>query len=325
MSRRHFLLIAAVAAFVAFAGLTVPGVQAAGYPEKTVRVVIPFPAGAAADNAMRVVAIKLSAELRQPVIIDNRPSVPGIQSVAMAPADGYTLLLGAGSSMVTAPLLSSKLVYHPTRDFAPVGRVLINVPILTTHPSLGVRSVKELVALAKTKPGRLDYSSSGAGSPGHLAMEMFQTMTGTHMVHIPYKGGAPAVNELMGGHVHLGINALPSVAPHVKQGRLVPLAVASAKRSPALPDVPTLAEAGVPGFEYDIWYALFAPARTPPEIVAKLSTALQRALADPEVNRQLVEQGAEPAPMTSEELARFIKDDTARWSKVIKERNLKIY
>jgi tripartite-type tricarboxylate transporter receptor subunit TctC len=296
----------------------------AGYPEKLVRVVVPFPAGAAADVAMRLVAVKMAADLRQPVIIDNRPGVPGIQSVAAAPADGHTLLLGAGSGMVTGPLLMTKLAYSPTRDFTPVGRVLINVPVLTTHPSLGVRSVKELVALAKQKPGRLDYSTSGSGSPGHLAMELFQQMTGTSMVQIPYKGGAPAVTELVGGHVQLGINAVPSVVPYIRSGKLVALAVASAKRSKAMPEVPTIAEAGIPGFEYEIWYGLFAPVRTPPDVVARVSAALLAALNDPEVARQLIDQGAEPAPTTPQDLARFMKDDTARWAKVIRERNLKI-
>lgn len=294
------------------------------YPDKLLRIVVPFPPGAAADSAMRVVAAKMAADLRQPVIIDNRPGAAGIQSVAVAPADGYTLLLGAGSGMVTAPLLNTKLTYNPTRDFAPVGRVLVNVPVLTTHPSLGARTIKELVALARQKPGRLDYSTSGAGSPGHLAMELFQQMTGTSMVQIPYKGGGPAVNELVGGHVHLGINAVPSVLPHIRSGKLVAMAVASGKRSKALPDVPTIAEAGVPGFEYDIWYALFAPARTPPAVVTRVNTALLAALNDPDVARQLVEQGAEPAPTTPQDLARFMKDDTALWTKVIKDRKLKI-
>lgn len=308
----------------ALAALVVVGAQAAAYPERPIRVVVPFPAGAAADNAMRVVALKLGAELGQSVVIENKAAVPGIQAAAMAPADGYTFLLGAGSGMVTGPLLNSRLPYSPTRDFAPVGRVLVNVPILTAHPSLGVRSVKELIALAKQKPGRLDYSSSGSGSPGHLSMEMLQSLTGTHMVHIPYKGGAPAVTELVGGHVHLGINALPSVAQHLKSGKLVPLAVASARRLRTLPDVPTMAEAGVLDFQYDIWYALFAPVRTPPDIVAKVSTALQRVLADPDVVRQLTEQGAEAAPTSAQELARYMKEDTARWSKIIKDRKLKI-
>jgi len=296
----------------------------AEYPERPVRIVIMFPAGAAADSAMRVVVPRMAEHLRQPVVIDNRPGVPGIQAVAAAPADGYTLLLAAGSGMVTGPLLRTKLTYHPTRDFAPVGRVLINVPVLAVNPSLGVRSIKDLVALAKKKPGGLDYSSSGSGSPNHLGMEMFQQATGTSMVHIPYKGGGAPVTDLLAGHVHLGIHAVPSVVQQIRLGQMVPLAVASTKRSRALPDVPTMAEAGVPGFEYDIWYALFAPARTPPEVVGRASAALQAALNDPEVARQLIEQGAEPAPTTPQGLARFMSEDTARWAKVIKERNLKI-
>jgi tripartite-type tricarboxylate transporter receptor subunit TctC len=311
-------------AALALAALSPFGAAGAEYPDRPVRIVIPFPAGAAADAAMRVVGKKMSELLRQPVVLDNRPGVPGIQAVAVAQADGYTLLMGAGSSIVTHPLMSSKLVYDPKRDFVPVGRVLINTPVLTTHPSLGVRSVKELVALAKKKPGSLDFSSSGAGSPNHLAMELFQQMTGTFMVHIPYKGAAPAVTELVAGHVHLGINAIPSVMGSIKIGKLVPLAVASAKRSRALPDVPTIAEAGVPGFEYDIWYGLFAPSRTPPAVVAKVSAALQATLGDPEVARQLREQGAEPAPTTPQELARFIQQDTARWAGIIRERKLQL-
>lgn len=313
---KHWL-VATVAA--ALAGAAHP----ADYPARTVQVIVPFPPGAAADNAMRVIARRMSEQLKQPIVIENRPGVPGIFAAARAQPDGYTLMLGAGSSIVTHPLMVSKLVYSP-KDFVPVGRAIVNVPILTTHPSLGVRSTQELIAMARKKPGRLDYSSSGAGSPGHLSMEMFQLMTGTHMVHIPYKGGAPAVTELMGGHVHLGINALPSVLGPVRQNRLVPIAMASRKRSPALPEVPTLAESGVPGFEYDIWYALFAPARTPPAVVNTVNQALQVALKDTEVVRQLTEQGAEPSPSTPQELADYIQRDTARWAKVIRERKLKI-
>ncbi|MBB6559529.1 tripartite-type tricarboxylate transporter receptor subunit TctC [Acidovorax soli] len=297
---------------------------AAEFPEKPVRIVVPFPAGAAADTAMRVVARKMSEQWRQPVVVDNRPGAHGFQAVTSSAADGYTLLMGAGSGMVTAPLLSSKLSYNPSRDFVPVGRVVVNVPILTTHPGLQARTVRELVDLARKSPGTLNYSTSGNGSPGHLSMEMFQAATGTKMVQIPYKGGGPAVNELVGGHVQLGMNAVPSVFAHIKAGRLVPLAVASAKRSRAFPQVPTMAEAGVKDFEYDIWYALFAPTGTPPDVVSKVSRALNASLGDAEVANLLVAQGAEPAPTTPQELARFIQEDTARWAKLVKERNLKL-
>jgi tripartite-type tricarboxylate transporter receptor subunit TctC len=317
MKRFKHWYIAATAAAFGF------GANAADYPARPIQVIVPFPAGAAADNAMRVIARRMSELLRQPILVENRPGVPGIFTAAKAPPDGYTLMLGAGSSIVTHPLMASKLVYSP-RDFAPVGRAIVNVPILTTHPSLGVSTAQELIALARKKPGRLDYSSSGTGSPGHLSMELFQQLTGTQMVHIPYKGGAPAVTELMGGHVQLGINALPSVLGPVKQRKLVPIAVASSKRSPALPEVPTMAESGVAGFDYDIWYAMFAPARTPPEVVKTASQALQAALKDPEVVRQLADQGAEPTPSTPQELAEYIQRDTARWAKLIKDRKLKI-
>jgi tripartite-type tricarboxylate transporter receptor subunit TctC len=317
----QLLLLVAV---LACAALWVPAAQAADFPEKPVRIVIPFPAGAAADTAMRVVARKMSERWRQAVVIDNRPGAHGFQVVAFAPADGYTLLLGAGSGMVTAPLLSSKLSYNPSRDFMPVGRVVVTVPILTTHPSLQARTVQELIELARKNPGGLDYSTSGNGSPGHLSMEMFQAATGTRMVQIPYKGGGPAVNELTAGHVQLGINALPSVAAQIKAGRLVPLAVASAKRSRTFPQVPTMAEAGVRNFEYDIWYALFAPTGTPSERVQHISNVLKDALNDAEIVSALAAQGAEAAPTTPQELARFIQEDTARWAKLVKERNLKL-
>lgn len=322
MSRRLFLLTTAC---FAFAGLAAAGAaRAAGYPDKPVRIIIPFPPGAAADNAMRVVTRKLSEYWGQPVIVDNRAGIPGMQAAAAAPADGYTLLMGAGSGIVTTPLLNSKLPYNPSRDFVPVGKVLTSTPVLTTHPSVGVKSVKELIALAKTRPGQLNYSSSGTGGPNHLAMEMFQAMTGTEMVHVPYKGAAPSVNELVGGHVQLGINAVPSVAHQIGTGKLTALAVVSARRSVLLPQLPTMAEAGVPGFEYEIWYGLFAPARTPAALVDKASADLQRALRDPEVARQLVAQGSEPSPGSAQDLARYIREDTVRWTRLVAERKLKI-
>ena len=297
--------------------------SAADYPTKPVRIVVPFSPGAAADAVTRVVARKLTDYWGKQVILDNRPGVPGIQNAANSPGDGYTLLLGAGSSMVTAPLMLSKPAYDPQKDFAPITRVVTIAPILTAHPSLGVKSVKELIALAKSKPGTLNYSSSGTGAPNHLAMELFLVMTGTSMVHVPYKGGAPSVTELIGGQVQLGFNAIPSVLAQVKDGKLRALGVGSLKRARALPEVPTIAET-VPGFEYEIWYGLFAPSKTAAALVTKISTDAQRALREPDVIQQLVAQGTEPSPTTPQELTKYIKDDTARWAKIIRERNLKV-
>ncbi len=190
------------------------------YPEKAVRLVIPFPAGAALDNTMRVVGQKMSELLGQPVVIDNKPGVAGVLAVAHAPANGYTLLVCAGSNIVTGPLINPKLPYTVAKDFVPVGHVSINVPVLATTSSQGFATVHELVALARQKPGVLNYSSSGVGSPNHLAMEVFQGLTDTFLVHVPYKGGAPSVNELIGGHVDVGIFSLPSILLHIRSGRL---------------------------------------------------------------------------------------------------------
>lgn len=304
--------------------LQIPLYARADYPDRPIKVIVPFTAGAAADTAMRVVGKRMAEILGQPVLVEARPGVPGIQSAAAAPADGYTLLLGAGSAIVTHPLLNSKLPYHPTRDFVPVGRILINVPILTTHPSMGVRDVKGLITALKAKPGVYNYSSSGMGSPNHLAMEMLEDTASVKMVHVPYKGAANSVNDLVAGHVQLGINAIPSVIGQVRAGKLVPIGVASAKRSRIMPEVPTIAEAGVPGFEYEIWYALFAPAKTPSAAVARASAALQASLRDPQVQQALLEQGAEPAPTTAQELGQYIQQDIARWAKLIKDRNLQL-
>jgi tripartite-type tricarboxylate transporter receptor subunit TctC len=310
--------------FVAVAcALCASSVFSAEYPVKPVRIIVPFSAGAAADAVTRVVANKLIAYWGKQVLLDNRPGVPGIQVAAQSAPDGYTFLMGAGSSMVTGPLMAAKPLYDPQRDFAPVSRLVTIAPILTTHPSVGVTTVKELISLARKRPGELNYSSSGMGAPNHLAMELFLVLTGTNMVHVPYKGGAPSVTELIAGQVQLGFNAIPTVLQYVKDGKLKALAVGSARRVRAVPDLPTIAET-VPGFEYEIWYGLFAPAKTPAAVVAKVSADVQRALRDPDVVRQLVAQGTEPAPTTPEQLTQYIRDDTARWTKIVKERNLKI-
>jgi tripartite-type tricarboxylate transporter receptor subunit TctC len=310
-------LVLAAAALLPFAAAS------ADFPQRPIKLIVPYPPGSSADNAMRVVAPRMADILKQPILIESRPGVPGIQAAALAPADGHTLLMGANSALVTHPLMDSKLVYKP-KDFASVGRVLLNQPVLVVHSSVPARSVKELVALARQKPGVLNYGSSSLGGPNHLSMELFQQMTGTQLVHVPYKGGAPAVQALTAGITQTAIFAVTSVMPAIRGGKLVPLAVMSGTRSRMLPEVPTIAEAGLPGCEYDIWYGLFAPAKTPPAVIQKINGAMLAALRDPAVIKSLHEQGAEPAPSTPQELATFVQQDTAQWSKIIRERKLQI-
>lgn len=294
------------------------------YPDRAVRLVIPFPAGAALDNTMRVVGQKMSELMGQPVVIDNKPGVAGVLAVAHAPANGYTLLVCAGSNIVTGPLINPKLPYTIAKDFVPVGHVSINVPVLAARPSQGFTTVNELVTLARQKPGVLNYSSSGVGSPNHLAMEVFQGLTDTFLVHVPYKGGAPSVNELIGGHVDVGIFSLPSVLLHIRSGRLRALAVASTQRDKNLPEVPTLAESGITGFEYEIWYGVFAPAKTQRSVVEKINAVLQKALTDPDVVRQLMAQGALPMPGNVEAFSRYVQRDTERWTRIVSDRHMRL-
>jgi tripartite-type tricarboxylate transporter receptor subunit TctC len=297
-------------------------VLAADYPTKAVRFIVPFPAGAGADTTVRAIGRKLSDYWGKPVVVDNRPGIPGMQYAAQANPDGYTLVLGSGASMVTAPLTISTLPYGP-KDFTPVSGAVQNPPILVANPAIAVKSIKELIAVAKAKPGALNYNSSGTGGPNHLAMELFTSMTGTRMVHVPYKGGAPAVIDLIAGHVQLGFHVIMTVMPHMKSGKLVPLGVGSTQRASAIPDIPAIAET-VPGFEYTIWYAIFAPARTPSAIVNKVSSDVQRALKEPDIAQPFGTQGMEPHPTSPQGLASYVREDTARWSKIVKERNLKV-
>ena len=293
----------------------------AAWPERTVKFVVPFPPGGPADGSMRIVTRRLGELWGQPVIVENKAGVHGTIGVATAPADGYTLLLGAGSGMVTAPLMNKKLTYKPV-DFVPVSLLATSSSILTTHPGTSIRTVKDLVAHAKAQPGSISYGSAGIGSPGHLMMEMFQQRTGTKMTHIPYRGGAPVVTDLMGGVVQIAVNATPTVIPHLQSGKLVALAVTSRKRDRALPEVPTMAEAGVPQLEFDVWYAIFAPARTPATVVDKISADIRKVLAEPETQRLFQVQGNEAAGTTPAQLGRMVQDETQVWSRLIKERNL---
>lgn len=315
--RRSLLVFLAAMALVR-------GVNAGAYPDKPVRLIVPFSAGAAADSVARPLAAKLSQYWGQQVLVENRGGLTvGAQAAAGAAPDGYTLLFGAGSTMVTTPLTAAKLPYDVRRDFIPITRLVTLPPILTVNPALGVKSLKELIALAKARPGQLNYASSGMGVPNHLGMEYLLAMTGADMEHVPYKGAAPGVVDLVGNQVQAGFNSLPSVLAHIKAGRLTALAVGTRHRSKLLPDVPAVGET-VPGFEYLAWYGLFAPTGTPAAIVDKIRLDAARALADPEVAKVLLADGSDPAPSSGPELARLIEEETALWRRIIKERNLKL-
>ena len=300
-----------------------PPLAKADYPDRPVTVVVPFPSGAAADSVARVIARQLSLAWGQQVLVENRPGAAGMKAGASSPPDGYTLLLGAGSGIVTGPLVNRALPYRPA-DLAPVARLVTNPTVLTVTPALPVRTLDELVALARARPRELNYSSSGVGAPNHLGMELFQMMAAVSMTHIPYSGAAPALKDLVSGEVQVGLTTVPSALLLVKAGKLRPLAVVAAHRSPVLPDVPTLAEAGLPGLVIDSWYGLFAPAGTPPALVGRISAEVRKALADPALSEALSRQGAEPAPLAPQEFARFIQVDTAHWSRVIRERRIKV-
>lgn len=300
---------------------------AQGYPNKPVRMVVPFPPGGTTDILARAVGQKLSEAWGSQVIIDNRPGAGGnigTDIVAKAAPDGYTLLMATVGTHAINGSLYAKLPFDPVKDFAPVTLVASVPNVLVVHPSLPATSVKELIALAKSKPGELTFASSGNGTSIHLAGELFKTMTGTKMLHIPYKGSAPAITDLLGGQTNMMFDNLPSAMPHIKSGKLRALAVTSAHRSAALPDVPTIAESGIPGYEASSWFGVVAPAGTPKEIVAKINADIVRGLSAPDLKDRLSGQGAEPVGNTPEQFAAYIKTETAKWAKVVKESGAKV-
>ena len=301
--------------------------QAQGFPNRPLRFVVHFPPGGPTDFVGRALGQKLTEAWKQPVLIENRPGaggVIGVEMVLRSPPDGHTLLFGTSGSLALAPALS-KLPYDVFTDLAPVTLVVINPQILVVHPSLPARTVPELVKLAKSKPGQINYASVGPGSPNHMGMELLKSMSGIDMVHIPYKGTTPAMSDVISGQVSLLFNSMPSVLPHVRSGRLRALAVGSAKRSPAAPDVPTVSETpGLQGFQYTTWYALHAPANTPKEVIARINADSVKALGQPDMAELLAGQGAEPAPSTPEGLAKFMRAEYEDWRKVIKAANISL-
>jgi len=300
---------------------------AQSYPTKPIRWIVTYPPGGPTDVVARAIGAKLTEAWGQQIIIDNRAGAGGMIGTelgARAAPDGYTLLFGTSAGMTINPALQSKLPYDPVKDFAPVSLLVINPQLLVLNPTVPANSVKELVALAKAKPGQLNYASVGQGSPNHLGMELLKALTGTNIVHVPYKGTGPAITDLLGGQVQLMFNSMPTVLPLVRSGKLRALAVGSTQRISAIADIPTVAESGVPGFENVTWYGMFAPAKTPREIVNKLNAQVVRILAEPDMAQRLSSQGAEPRSSTPDELAKFMRVEFGRWAKVIKSAGVKV-
>jgi tripartite-type tricarboxylate transporter receptor subunit TctC len=298
-----------------------PAPTATGYPSRPIRLIVPFPPGGSTDILARALGEKLAQGLAQPVVIDNRPGAGGsigAEAVARAAPDGYTLMMGHLGTLAVNPAIYKNLPYDPVRSFAPVSLMAIVPSVLVVNPSLPVASAAELVAYAKAHPGKLAYGSAGNGSTSHLTTEYFKLITGTDILHVPYKGVGPMLTDLVSGQLSMGLNGAPAVMAHVNAGRLRALAVTSLKRLEALPQIPTLDEAGVRGFDASGWYGVVAPAGTPQAIVAKLNAEIGRAMQTPELRSRLDSEGALPAPGTPEEFAALIRAEIARWDAVLK-------
>jgi tripartite-type tricarboxylate transporter receptor subunit TctC len=295
-------------------------------PDKPVRIVVPFAAGGPTDVLARVLAPKLSALLKRTVIVDNKVGATGsigASFVAKSAPDGDTLLLGTSSIMAASPNLTVHLSYDPVNDFVPISLVATIENILVVHPNVPVKSVKELVAYAKANPNKLSYASSGIGSTYHLGAELFSSQTGIEWTHVPYKGAAPAIQDVLAGHVQVMFDNTSSAIPNIKSGRLKALGVASLKRYPTLPDLPTIAEEGVAGYETTIWLGLFAPAKTPLAIVQKLNKEVQDAVNSAEYKDKLAALDIQPRLSSSQELASFLKTDLNKWARVVKDAGIK--
>ena len=311
---------------VAFAGL-VSGESAwsQAYPSKPIRLIVAGPAGGGADIIARPIAQKLSESLGQQVVVDNRPGAGTLisgQITASSPPDGYTVLLGTASGLAIAPFLAKKRPYDPVKDFSLVTLVATAPLMVTVHPALPVKSVPDLIRLAKAKPKQLLYASNGTGSFSHLTSEMFSQAAGITMVHVPYKGGTPAVIDTVGGHTQVAITAVPTLLAQVKASRLRALAVTSGKRLSILPDLPTVAESGLPGFESVQWFAMVAPRNTLATITEKLFTETSKAVDGPGIKAALAQEGAELAVTGPQALSEFMRTETARWQKVISQSNI---
>ena len=313
------------AALAVLALALVQPASADDYPSRPVRIIVPFGAGGPADVYARVIAQHLSEQLKQNFIVDDRPgagSIIGTDAVAKAVPDGYTLLLMSNTHTTNESLIPSK-PFQLMRDFAPVATLNYSDLIMVVHPSVPAKDLKEFIALAKSKPGELTYASSGPGTPYHMAGELFKAMSGTDIVHVPHKASGEARNSVIGGHVNMMLDAITTMAPNVKAGQVRALGTTGTKRSELTPNVPTIAEAGVPGYEATIWLGVMAPAGTPKEIVEKLNTEINKVIARPDVKQAWAQQGAVPMPMTPAEFDKYLRADIEKWGKVVQAAGIK--
>lgn len=313
----------AVAALIALAAPA----QAQTYPAKPIRLIVPFPPGGGSDTMGRIIGQKLGERLGQQVVVDNRPGAGGsigADVAAKAPPDGHTLLLGSASEIAQYPNVNPKLPYNPQRDFEPI-TLVGNVPLLlVVHPSLPVRTVREVIALARSSPGKLNFSSAGNGSTTHLAVELMRLETGIKLSHVPYKGSVPAVTDLVAGNVQLGMPTMPAALPFVRSGRLRAIAISTAKRSPTLADVPTVREGGVKDYDAVLWTGVLAPAATPQPVITRLHGELAQIVRLEDVKEALAKQGAEPVVTTPEQFSAYIRAEFAKWGKVVKAANVQL-
>ncbi len=312
---------------IALALLLPLGAAAQNYPHKPIRLVVPFTPAGAVDIASRAIAIELLKQLGQPVSVENKPGAGGnlgAAEVARAAPDGYTLLMTTSGIQAINPALYAKMPFDPNKDLVPVAALVSLNNVLVLHPSVPANSVNEVIALAKKDPGKWTYASSGNGTSIHMSGAMFTQLTGTDLLHIPYKGSGPAVTDLLAGQVNMMFDNIPSSLPHIRAGKLRALATTGAKRDPALPDLPTIAEAGVPGYESGVWFGIAAPAGTPKEIISKLNAAAVQGARSPEFGKRMKDLGYNLIPGSAEEMAAMLKAELARWAPIVKSTGAKI-
>jgi tripartite-type tricarboxylate transporter receptor subunit TctC len=306
---------------------SVGGAHAQQYPNRPLRAIVPIAPGGGTDTTGRLVLTRLGEVLGQQIVVDNRAGgggTIGAQIAAKASPDGYTFLFGSISTHAVNPAMYKKLPYDHIRDFAPVALIGKVPNVLVVHPALPVKTVADLIKHAKANPGKINYGSAGVGSPPHLSMELFKSMAGVNIVHIPYKGAGPALSELLGGQTQVMCTSLAGQLPHIKAGRVRPLAVTTAKRNAQVPDVPTMIEAGIPGYEVTIWYAVFFPAGVPKVVITRLNSEFVKILNSAEMKDRMAQIGVDPSPSTPEELAAFVKAETVKYTKVAQDAGTKL-